>query len=220
MPRELLPRDDADKGDSDDDQVIYNPVNHFPIYQQSEERMAEIEKEFAEDNNPLNVHYDASGEVRAKGAGFYQFSGDEETRKKQMEELKAARDETEKSRKESGAVDVLPGEVEGMQEKSTKSRAMEKRKREIEERRKLLEEKRKKPKTAHAEGLKDPSPIPRTAVDQLKPKAAEVDPFSVLETTTTPKPTTKLATKTDNHNDADVFLAQLQHEFLKNKKTR
>jgi hypothetical protein len=182
--------------------------------------MAEIEKEFAEENNPLNVHYDASREVRAKGAGFYQFSGDEETRKTQMEELKAARNETEISRKETGAVDVLPGEVEGMQEKSTKSRAMEKRKREIEERRKLLEEKRKKPKTAPVEGSKDSSPAPRTTVDQPKPKGVEVDPFSVLETTSIPKPTKKSTAKTDDHNDADVFLAQLQHEFLKNKKTR
>lgn len=220
VPRELLPRDEADKDVSDDDQVIYNPVNHFPIYQQSEERMAEIEKEFAEDNNPLNVHYDASREVRAKGAGFYQFSADEETRKRQMEELKTTREETEKSRKETGAVDVLPGEVEGMQEKSTKSRAMEKRKREIEERRKLLEEKRKKPKTAHAEDSNSASPVPKTTVDQPKSLGGEVDPFSVLETTSVPRQIKKSTPRKDDHTDADVFLAQLQHEFLKNKKTR
>lgn len=221
VPRELLPRDDADNQDSDEDLVIYNPVNHYPIYKPSEERMAEIEREFAEENNPLNVHYDASQEVRAKGAGFYQFSGDEETRRKQMEELKAAREETEKTRKETGAVDILPGEVEGMQETSTKSRAMEKRKREIEERRKMLEERRKKPKTAHAEGSKHPSPVPKTS-EQPRSQGEEVDPFSVLESTSgaVPKPIKKSIPKASSNTDADAFLAQLHQDFLKSKKTR
>ena len=69
-----------------------------------------------------------------------------------MEELKRARDETEKARREAGAVDVKTGEVEGMiagpsiggDGGKIVSRAAEKRKREIEERRRLLEEKRKK----------------------------------------------------------------------------
>ena len=78
-----------------------NPVDHYPTYQPSEERVAEIEASLAEENNPLNIHYDASQEVRAKGAGFYQFSGDEETRRRQMEELKRAREETEKTREET-----------------------------------------------------------------------------------------------------------------------
>jgi len=115
--------------------------------------MAEIAKQYAEENNPLGVHYDASKEVRAKGAGFYQFSGDEETRKAQMEELKASREETERVRQELGAEDVKFGEVEGMRAGEitggstagpSTSRAMEKRKHEIEERRRLLESKRRK----------------------------------------------------------------------------
>ena len=113
-------------------------MNHFPVYEPSAERVAQIAAEHAEENNPLNIHYDASQEVRAKGAGFYQFSGDEETRRAQMEELKMAREETEKTRQETGAVDVRPGEVEGMKDVSgnggtvgVKSRAMEKRKREL-----------------------------------------------------------------------------------------
>lgn len=125
-----------------------NPVNHFPIYQPSEERIAEIAKAHADENNPLGVHYDAAKEVRAKGAGFYQFSADEETRAAQMEELKSSREETERTRAELGAQDVRPGEIEGMKAGSSgsagKSRAMEKRKRELEERRKLLEAKRRK----------------------------------------------------------------------------
>jgi len=43
---------------------------------------------------PDQVHYDADGEVRNRGTGFYAFSRDEETRKKQMEQLKGAREET------------------------------------------------------------------------------------------------------------------------------
>lgn len=217
VPRELLPRNDPDNQDSDEDLVIYNPVNHFPTYTPSEERIAEIAKEYAEENNPLNVHYDSTKEVRAKGAGFYQFSADEETRRKQMEELKAVRQETEKTRKETGAMDVLPGEVEGMQETSTKSRAMEKRKREIEERRKILEEKRKKPKTTPTDDAKSSTP---TSIP--KAQEAEIDPFAVLESTTTyvPKPTKKPAQKAGLNPDADAFLAQLEQDFLKNKKTR
>lgn len=130
-----------------------NPVNHFPTYQPSEERIAEIAKAHAEENNPLGVHYDASQEIRAKGAGFYQFSTDEETRAAQMAELKASREETTRIRQEFGAADVRPGEVEGMREGedpgtlasgAVRSRAMEKRKREIDERRQMLKAKRKK----------------------------------------------------------------------------
>lgn len=47
---------------------------------------------------PDQVHYDADGEVRNRGTGFYAFSRDEETRKKQMEELKGAREETLRER--------------------------------------------------------------------------------------------------------------------------
>ena len=130
-----------------------NPVNHFPTYEPSDERKAAIQAQLEEEDNPLDLHYDASREVRAKGAGFYQFSTDEETRQKQMEELRQASVETEKTRAEAGAVDLRPGEVEGMRVgeedestpgPSTKSRAAEKRKREIDERRKLLEAKRRK----------------------------------------------------------------------------
>ena len=122
-----------------------NPVNHFPVYEPDAGRVAEIEKEFAEESNPLNIHYDASKEVRAKGAGYYQFSADEETRRRQMEELKGARDETGKTRAELGAVDLRPGEAEGMQAGGgSKSAALEKRKRDLEERRRLVDAKRRK----------------------------------------------------------------------------
>ncbi|TFY50654.1 hypothetical protein EVJ58_g10951 [Rhodofomes roseus] len=110
IPRHLLQQEEAQTEKDDDPYVIYNPVNHFPVYEPSEDRVAAIESAFAEENNPLNVHYDASGEVRAKGAGFYQFSADEETRRRQMEELRAAREETDRTRQETGAADAQPGE--------------------------------------------------------------------------------------------------------------
>jgi len=213
VPRELRPRDDAQNEDEDEDIVIYNPVNHFPIYIPSEERIAEISKEYAEDTNPLNVHYDASKEVRAKGAGFYQFSADEETRKKQMEELKNVREETEKTRKDLGAVDILPGELEGMREGPTKSRAMEKRKREIEERRRLLEEKRKKRKVSPSGNI-----APVQAVETQTTSLSEADPFAVLESIAAPKPAPIVKKPQSAPDAASAFLAQLQQEFLGAKK--
>ncbi|RAL15406.1 CCDC174 family protein [Aspergillus homomorphus CBS 101889] len=49
---------------------------------------------------PEETHYDAEAEVRNRGTGFYAFSKDEETRKRQMEELRAAREETQREREE------------------------------------------------------------------------------------------------------------------------
>ncbi len=66
---------------------------------------------------PADTHFDASREVRTKGVGFFQFSGDEGTRREQMEALEREREETEKRRVE-----------------------VERRK---EERRKMLEERRR-----------------------------------------------------------------------------
>lgn len=96
--------------------------------------MKQIQKDLEESlQAPQDQHYDASKENRAKGAGFYQFSGDEEARRKQMEELKAARVETEERRKTVGADTETPVNP-----------ALEKRKRDLEERRKLIEAKRRK----------------------------------------------------------------------------
>ncbi len=56
---------------------------------------------------PEEVHYDASGEVRSKGVGFYAFSRDEEGRRVEMEALERERLRTERERRE----------VEGRREK-------------------------------------------------------------------------------------------------------
>ena len=188
-----------------------NPVNHFPVYEPDAARVAEIEKEFAEENNPLNIHYDASREVRAKGAGFYQFSADEEIRRRQMEELKDARDETGKTRAELGAVDLRPGEVEGMQDGSGvggsggggtgKSAALEKRKRDLEERRKLVDAKRRKkignPSVAEPPSNSSPSTMESQDTAQTAERSSKLQSVNVVAS-----------------NPADDFLAQLEKDII------
>ena len=193
--------------------IADNPVNFFPVYEPSAERVKAVQDELTAANNPLSAHYDSSKEVRAKGAAFYQFSGDDETRKKQMEELKTAREETKQTREDTGAVDVRPGEVEGMREASgpSTSRALEKRRREIEERRALLEAKRRKTKMTPEDGI-----IP---LDSATPPATFVatanDPLATLEKAATSVSTlVEIRTATSGYSAADAFLAQLEQEIL------
>ncbi|KAF9889065.1 hypothetical protein FE257_008042 [Aspergillus nanangensis] len=47
---------------------------------------------------PGETHYDAEAEVRNRGTGFYAFSRDEEERRRQMQELLGAREETQRER--------------------------------------------------------------------------------------------------------------------------
>ncbi|KAL7279020.1 hypothetical protein ACG7TL_006853 [Trametes sanguinea] len=223
IPRHLLPQDEKEKED-DFETAPDNPVNHFPTFGPSQERIEKIRAEFAEENNPLNIHYDPTKEVRAKGAGFYQFSGDEETRRKQMEELRKVREETERVRKETGAEDVRPGEVEGLHPGAedaaglVKSRAMEKRKREIEERRKLLEAKRRKvatPKELKEDSIQPSAPV-AVGSTSTPSAAAHPDPFAALEAhSTETKAKGKDAEPTIN--SADAFLAQLEQDIMKGK---
>lgn len=182
------------------------------MYEPSVDRVAEIEKEFAEDNNPLNLHYDAAKEVRAKGAAFYQLSGDEETRKRQMEELRLAREETGKARQDVGAVNTRPGEVEGMQGNGLKSKASEKRKRDVEERRKLLDAKRKKVKGGDEVkgGIPQASSSTQAYTVAVQPTPAPVDPFAALEASA--------ATKSQP-NSADDFLMQLERDIRNGKRS-
>lgn len=49
---------------------------------------------------PPDEHFDGNKEIRTKGTGFFQFSGDADERKKQMENLENERAETERKRKE------------------------------------------------------------------------------------------------------------------------
>ncbi|KAL0954779.1 hypothetical protein HGRIS_003729 [Hohenbuehelia grisea] len=218
VPRHLLPKEHGGEEHIDDDEdVIYNPVNHFPVYEPSAERVADIAKAHAEENNPLNIHYDSGREVRAKGAGFYQFSADEETRRAQMDELKATREETEKTRQEVGAVDVLPGEVEGMREEgSERSRAMAKRKRELEERRRQIDEKRRKLQGS-APGLPAEAPVEAPSTFSVTVPVAfsqPADPFAALEAESASKGKSRAPVSA---NPADAFLAQLEQDIFKKK---
>jgi hypothetical protein len=186
-----------------------NPIHHFPVYQPDAERVAAVEAELAEANKPLNQHYDAAREVRAKGAGFYQFSGDAETRARQMEELAVARKTTEKNRQEVGAVDLRPGEVEGLVRdegdgNASQSRAMEKRKRDIEERRKALDAKRRKVKQGPpGESTPPAAPTP--------PVSSSLDPFAALEAQTATSKSSPAMSQ------ADAFLAQLEKDIVRNR---
>ncbi|KAJ6531737.1 hypothetical protein B0H19DRAFT_966473 [Mycena capillaripes] len=221
VPRNLVRTEEPEH--DEDDSITGNPVGYFPVYQPSAERVAQIETEHAEANNPLGVHYDATAEVRARGAGFYQFSKDEEMRKAQMDELKATRDETEKTRKETGAVDVRPGEVEGMREQNSassgRSRGMEKRKRELEERRKMLDAKRRKLTTGQDNTSNSTAAEPDTTVFTASNTpvftAVAADPFAALEVASKSK---GKARALPPENDADKFLAQLEQEFLSGKR--
>lgn len=189
-----------------------NPVNFFPVYEPSSDRVAAIEAAAAEENNPLNQHYDASREVRAKGAGFYQFSADEETRKQEMDGLRQARQETEKTRQELGAVDLKPGEAEGMQDapNALRSRAIEKRRRELEERRKAVEAKRRKLQTGGG-------PPSSAAATQSSPAPA---PPPSEPTTVVPLRTSAAAPDVDDapSSAADNFLAALERDLAMNKR--
>ncbi|KAG1779149.1 hypothetical protein EV702DRAFT_124115 [Suillus placidus] len=225
VPRHLLPRsEDTELIPDNDKDVIYNPVNYFPVFEPSAERIQAVQDAYSEADNPLSSHYDASKEVRAKGAGHYQFSADEETRKQQMEELRSARMETEKTRQDAGAVDLKPGEVEGMRDDSTtagasRSRAMEKRKRDIEERRKILDAKRRKVKG-------DETPVDRgfepdtSGAVMLKAQDTSGS-FAVPErqaTDASDRPKRKGKQKGNNvsvpKTEADDFLAQIEREIL------
>ncbi|KAG1887299.1 hypothetical protein F4604DRAFT_1241607 [Suillus subluteus] len=223
--RHLLPRtEDTEPIPDEDKDVIYNPVNYFPVFEPSAERIQAVQEAYSEANNPLSSHYDASKEVRAKGAGHYQFSADEETRKQQMEELRSARMETEKTRQDTGAVDLKPGEVEGMRDDSTgagasRSRAMEKRKRDIEERRKILDAKRRKVKGDETPAGRGFEPDTSQTVTSEVQDTSE--PFAALErqvTDASDRPNRKGKQKGTNDSvpktEADNFLAQLEREIL------
>jgi hypothetical protein len=86
-------------------QVIYGNTIQSHAFQTPEfstvpkaaELAAKLPEEKEED---VEAHYDASGEVRTKGVGFYQFSKDSKVRKEEMEELLKQREETEMRRRE------------------------------------------------------------------------------------------------------------------------
>ena len=110
--------------------IIYgDTVQHqaFNPDQKIEEQMAAIAaKRDKSATPPPDTHYDANWEIRNRGTGFYQFSGDNEERKREQQELENQRTETEKKRQE-------------------KEDSKERRKQELEQRKNLIAaEKRKR----------------------------------------------------------------------------
>ncbi|KAI9374684.1 hypothetical protein BJX61DRAFT_532230 [Aspergillus egyptiacus] len=83
------------------------------------EQMEYLAKRRDRSMTPEEVHYDAEGEVRNRGMGFYAFSKDEEVRRRQMEELMSARAETERERQEK------------VERRNRRERAREERRREV-----------------------------------------------------------------------------------------
>ena len=109
--------------------IIYGDIVQHQAFNPDEaisEKMAAIvRKRDKSATPPPQSHYDATAEIRIKGTGFYNFSADAESRKKEMEDLEKQRAETETVRKDREAL-------------------MQARKREIEERRQLLADQRSK----------------------------------------------------------------------------
>lgn len=154
--------------------------------------------------------------MRAKGAGFYQFSGDDETRQRQMEELRSVREETAKSRQNAGAVNIRPGDVEGMQAEGSKSMALEKRKREIEERRKLLDAKRRRKMGGNDEGKGESDP-PSTTPQSGPSYTVAIQP-SHPSSDGRSSALQPLPSASDKTKDlADEFLAKLERDMLNQK---
>jgi hypothetical protein len=80
--------------------------------------------------------YNAEGEIRTKGVGFYTFSKDEEERKAQMEELKRLREQTETARAHTMSVSAK------------RKQALERNAAKINARRLLLQQKATTPNTS------------------------------------------------------------------------
>jgi len=142
-----------------------------------------------------------------------------------MEELKSAREETEKTRQETGARDVKPGEIEGMRDDDggqrgavVKTRAMEKRKRELEERRKMVDAKRRK--VRGAQEASPPAPTSSVRIGASDPHvftAIARDPFVALEALSTDAKTKGQGEAPVITSDADTFLSQLEQEIFRGK---
>ncbi|KAJ5918855.1 hypothetical protein N7454_009999 [Penicillium verhagenii] len=84
------------------DNLIYGATVQAEAFNPEETTMAAMAKLAARRDRsatpPEEVHYNADAEVRNRGTGFYSFSGDQDERKRQMDELLAARQETEQQR--------------------------------------------------------------------------------------------------------------------------
>ncbi|KAF7191915.1 Uncharacterized protein HII31_06725 [Pseudocercospora fuligena] len=84
--------------------IVYGDAIQHQAFDLDEPRAAQME-ELAKKRDksltpPPEEHFDSNKEIRNRGTAFYQFSGDAEQRKQQMENLEQERAQTEKIRKE------------------------------------------------------------------------------------------------------------------------
>jgi hypothetical protein len=76
-------------------------VNAFNPERDIAERMADLAANRDKSvTPPPELHFDGTKDIRTKGVGFFQFSADQEERKRQMDNLEKDRLETEKRREE------------------------------------------------------------------------------------------------------------------------
>ncbi|GAA6060357.1 hypothetical protein JCM10212_004541 [Sporobolomyces blumeae] len=126
--------------------ILYGDQTSFPVYEPDPAILAQRAATLAAAQAaPLVDHYDSQRETtRQRGAGFYQFSGNEDERQRQMQELQRERDETERKRRER--------EEEGDRVRKVRRDEKDERKRMIEDKRREIEEKRQRRKLGHANG--------------------------------------------------------------------
>lgn len=86
------------------DNLIYGPAVQAQAFNPSTATTSQMEylasRRDRSPTPPEETHYDPDREVRTRGTGFYAFSKDEETRRRQMEELMHVREETQRERDE------------------------------------------------------------------------------------------------------------------------
>lgn len=114
--------------------VIYGDTIQHEAFDPDEPRAAQME-ELARKRDksltpPPDEHFDSHKEVRTKGTGFFQFSGNAEKRKEQMENLEKERVETETKRRErEGKMSQRKAQIEARRDeirrKSAKRKADE-----------------------------------------------------------------------------------------------
>ncbi|KAK5128210.1 hypothetical protein LTR85_002877 [Meristemomyces frigidus] len=119
-----------------------------PVAAQMEELAKKRDKSLTP---PPEQHFDASAEIRTKGTGFFQFSGDADERKRQMENLEQERAETERRRKErEGKLDERRKQIEARRAEISQRRGKRKADDFLDQ---LGEELSAKPSESHEAGM-------------------------------------------------------------------
>nr|ODN92287.1 hypothetical protein L204_05386 [Cryptococcus depauperatus CBS 7855] len=130
-PIELIPSgaEGSSYAEVQQSKVIHGEQHFFPVYQPDPEAIKEKYRQAEEEARAH--HYDATKEVRTRGAGQYQFSLDENLRAEQQASLKNQRAETQRARTE-------------IEQHGGQGAAQDARKRKVEERKAIIAAKRAK----------------------------------------------------------------------------